>query len=370
MTSSQISLFLCGDVMTGRGIDQVMTHPSEPQLFEPYVRNAKEYVDIAERANGPIPKPVGFAYIWGDALTEFARFTPDVRIINLETSVTTSNTHWPGKGIHYRMHPKNIACLTTAEIDCCVLANNHVLDWGYGGLSETLTTLKSANIQTTGAGNNMSQAGTPAIIDTSGRARVVVLSYALRSSGVPREWAAGADKPGVNLLRDLSNKTVKQIADHVQAVKQPKDIVVASIHWGSNWGYDIPDTHTLFAHQLIDSANVDVIHGHSSHHAIGIEIYHNKPILYGCGDFFNDYEGISGYEEYRDDLTLMYFLRMNTESGHLDSLEMVPMQIKRFRLNWPTKADVNWLQTTLTRECEKSKGRVELADDQTLTLSW
>jgi poly-gamma-glutamate capsule biosynthesis protein CapA/YwtB (metallophosphatase superfamily) len=68
---------------------------------------------------------------------------------------------------------------------------------------------------------------------------------------------------------------------------------------------------------LINEAGVDIVHGHSSHHPKGIEVYKNRPILYGCGDFLNDYEGISGYQEYRDDLTLMYFPRMDAASGKL-----------------------------------------------------
>jgi poly-gamma-glutamate synthesis protein (capsule biosynthesis protein) len=97
---------------------------------------------------------VDFSYIWGDALKAFARLAPDVRIINLETAVTTSDAAWPGKGIHYRVHPANIACLTAAQIDCCVLSNNHVLDWGYAGLAETLATLRSVHVQTAGAGRH------------------------------------------------------------------------------------------------------------------------------------------------------------------------------------------------------------------------
>ena len=95
-----ITLFLCGDVMTGRGIDQVLPHPSDPQIHEPFVKDARDYVQIAERANGPIPRPVDFAYIWGDALEEWDRMQPDLRILNLETAITTSNEFWPGKGIN------------------------------------------------------------------------------------------------------------------------------------------------------------------------------------------------------------------------------------------------------------------------------
>jgi poly-gamma-glutamate synthesis protein (capsule biosynthesis protein) len=144
--SDGIVLLLCGDVMTGRGIDQVMPHPSPPGLAEPYVTSALDYVLLAERTNGAIPRPVEFAHPWGDALAELRHRRPDVRIINLETSITTSEDLAP-KGINYRMNPANIPCLTAAGVDCCVLANNHVLDWGPRGLLETLETLDQVGIK-------------------------------------------------------------------------------------------------------------------------------------------------------------------------------------------------------------------------------
>lgn len=98
-----ITLFLCGDVMTGRGIDQVLPYPSNPQIYEPYLTSARGYVKLAEEVNGPIPKPVDFPYIWGHALEELQRTDPDARIINLETAVTTSSELWAGKGINYRI---------------------------------------------------------------------------------------------------------------------------------------------------------------------------------------------------------------------------------------------------------------------------
>ena len=114
------------------------------------MRSATGYVELAERANGPIRKPVSFSYIWGDALPILQ--AADACVINLETSITRSDAAWPEKRIHYRMHPDNVACLQAASVDCCVLANNHVLDWGRGGLEETLVTLSDAGIRTAGAG--------------------------------------------------------------------------------------------------------------------------------------------------------------------------------------------------------------------------
>ncbi len=135
---------------------------------------AREYVRLAEKANGTITTPVSFSYIWGDALDEWQRVAPDVKLINLETSITKRNDYWPGKGINYRMNPENITCLTAAGIDCCALANNHVLDWGYSGLVETIETLKTAQIKTAGAGPERQSAETPAIMEIEGKGRVVV----------------------------------------------------------------------------------------------------------------------------------------------------------------------------------------------------
>lgn len=364
-----ITLFLCGDVMTGRGIDQVLPNPVHPRIYEPYMTSAQGYVKLAEEASGPIPKPVDFAYIWREALEELRRTNPDVRIINLETAVTTSTDFWGGKGINYRMHPRNIPCITAAKIDCCVLANNHILDWGYAGLTETLTTLAGANLKAVGAGRNLREAEAPAIIEVAGKGRVIVFGFGDESSGIPWLWGARSDRPGVNLLPDLSEATVRRIAERISGLKQKGDWVVASIHWGGNWGYEVLSAQREFAHRLIDQAHVDVVHGHSSHHPKGVEVYQGKPILYGCGDFLNDYEGISGYEQFRGDLVLMYFVTMDSATGKLVSLIMTPMQIRRFRLNYAHPHDVHWLQQVLDRESRSLGARIELVDDCRLALS-
>jgi poly-gamma-glutamate synthesis protein (capsule biosynthesis protein) len=140
-----MKIFLCGDVMLGRGIDQVLPEPCPPRLYEDYMHSAVGYLDLAEKANGPIPRPVDFAYVWGAALEELSRAKPRARIINLETTITRSESYEP-KGINYRMSPENAGSLASASIDCCVLANNHVLDWGLAGLRDTLARLHELGI--------------------------------------------------------------------------------------------------------------------------------------------------------------------------------------------------------------------------------
>jgi poly-gamma-glutamate capsule biosynthesis protein CapA/YwtB (metallophosphatase superfamily) len=255
--AGRLTVFLCGDVMTGRGIDHALPHPSHPRIHEPSVTDAGEYVRLAEAANGPIPRPVGFSYIWGAALDE--------------------------------------------------------------------------------------------------------------SSGIPSSWAATNDRPGIDVLPDLSETTATGIVQRVRAVKRARDVVVASIHWGSNWGYEVPAGQQRFARRLLDGG-VDIVHGHSSHHVRPIEVYRGKLILYGCGDFLNDYEGITGYDEFRDDLTLMYFATLQPETGRLVSRRMTPMQIRNLRVNRAAPQDAEWLGHTLARISRAFGARVNLTADGTLAL--
>jgi poly-gamma-glutamate capsule biosynthesis protein CapA/YwtB (metallophosphatase superfamily) len=192
---------------------------------------------LAEAKSGPIPRPANLSYIWGDALDEFERMTPDLRIINLETSITKSDEYWRGKEIHYRrLNPGNIGCLTAAKIGYCSLSNNHVLDWGYSGLIETIETLTKANIKSSGAGKNIEEAQSPAVLEVNEQGKVIIFSLGSETSGIPLSWAASKNKPGVNPLGDLSERSVHYIKKQVEATKSRDDVAVASIHWVQTGG--------------------------------------------------------------------------------------------------------------------------------------
>jgi poly-gamma-glutamate capsule biosynthesis protein CapA/YwtB (metallophosphatase superfamily) len=360
MMSTLVTLFLCGDLMTGRGIDQILPESNDPVLFESYVRDARKYVALAEKRNGPIPDAADYRYVWGDALNILEEIQPAARIVNLETSVTTSSDFWPRKGIHYRMHPGNVKLLTLAGINCCVLSNNHVIDLGFGGLLETLETLRQAGIKIAGAGKNASEAASPAIMEIAPEVRLAVFGYGTESSGVPAAWAARSESPGVNFIPDLSPRAAEAAIESIKRQSRPEDLVIFSIHWGGNWGYNVPEEQVEFAHKLIDSGAVDVVHGHSSHHPRPLELYRGKLILYGAGDFFNDYEGIEGYEHYRDDLALMYFPTFDSRTGRLTRLRMVPLQIFRFSLRRALAADAMWLCDVLNRESRQFGTKVKV----------
>ena len=360
-------LFLGGDVMTGRGVDQILPRPGDPALWEAHVKDARDYVTLAEAANGPIPRPVDFSWPWGDALQILDHLAPDLRIVNLETSITSSADVAYEKGVHYRMSPSNIPCLVSAGLDGCTLANNHVLDFGRRGLLDTLDALTRVGIRPIGAGRNAMEAGQPAILTDGRGRRVIVLALGAPTSGIPASWAATADRSGIMFLRDLSPASADEVLKSVDALKQRGDVVVASVHWGSNWGYDVSSGQVDFAHRLIDGG-VDVLHGHSSHHPRPVEVYRDRLILYGSGDLIDDYEGIGGYDRYRDDLRLLWFAGLDPSDGALDGLRMAPMQARRMRLQHADPDDREWLRTVLDKISRPFGTRIELDDDQLLIL--
>jgi poly-gamma-glutamate capsule biosynthesis protein CapA/YwtB (metallophosphatase superfamily) len=334
--------------MLARGIDQILPAPCDPQLYEPHMDDARDYIEIAERVSGPIPRGVPPAYPWGDALAILDGARPDARIVNLETSVTCGGEPDLGKVIHYHVSPANAACLTAARIDVCTLANNHVLDWGRAGLVDTLDTLDRLHVGRCGAGRDLDEALRPAVIDVDGRGRIAVFAVGSADSGVPLRWSATHDRAGVHTLAELDVASAQPLRHAIEPYRRPGTIVVLSIHWGPNWDFDIDPAHRRFAHHMIDQAGVDIVVGHSSHHVKAIELHHGRPILYGCGDLLTDYEGIASHAAYRGDLGLIYLATFD-EHGAFCRLEMVPTRMHRFRITGAGPDDSRWLAAAVAR---------------------
>jgi poly-gamma-glutamate capsule biosynthesis protein CapA/YwtB (metallophosphatase superfamily) len=363
-----LTLFFSGDVMLGRGVDQILPHPGKPALYERQVRDARVYVDLAVRANGSIPQPVDWSWPWGDALELLEYAGCDARIINLETSITSSDDYVPDKAVHYRMNPANSETLIGIRPDVCVLANNHVLDFGRRGLLETLDVLSAADLPKAGAGRSLREAQSPAIIPipkTGGR--VLVFAFGSPSSGIPYEWAATDNNPGVHVIPTLSDTAADELCRQVRQARQPGDLTVVSAHWGGNWGYRVAADQVRFAHRLVDGG-VHMVHGHSSHHPRPIEVYRGKLILYGCGDLVDDYEGIRGHDQYRHDLRLLYLPRLNPISGEVVELRMAPLQARQMRLHRASHRDARWLKTVLDEVSRRFGSRIDLGSDGLLSI--
>jgi poly-gamma-glutamate capsule biosynthesis protein CapA/YwtB (metallophosphatase superfamily) len=360
---ARLRLALCGDVMLGRGIDQILPHPGNPAIYvcQNGITDANVYVRAAEQRHGAIPTARGFAYVWGDTLSVFASFAPDLRLINLETAVTTQGKPWPDKWIHYRMNPRNVAVLVHADIDFCSLANNHVMDWGYVGLAETMTALGTAGIARAGAGRNRAQASLPAILSVPGKGRAIIVSFAMLSGHMPSPWAADAEKPGVNQI-EASDRGLDAVKQSVAGVKRPGDVLIASVHAGNNYGHEIEPAERDLFQRLIDEAAFDLVHCHSSHHVKAIELHNGRPILYGTGDLINDYEGLPARPEraaFCTHLGTIAFADFSPSSGACTGLSLCPTRLCRMRVERADGDNAERLAAILNRESARFGTRIE-----------
>lgn len=237
----------------------------------------------ANRAAGIQMAEHGYKYPFEDVKDKLA--AGDIAFANMESPISTTGKKLPGKGITFRTDPIVLDGLKYAGIDIVSLANNHILDYDDPALLDTLRLLDEANIYRVGAGKNIGEARSPAIIEKNSL-RVAFLAYSdmadiYFSNAYKKVFAAADDKPGV------APTDSNMILDDVRAVRPQADIVIVSLHWGVEDSNDTTSQQKEMAHSIID-AGADAILGHHPHVLQGVEIYNGKPIVYSLGNFIFD----------------------------------------------------------------------------------
>ena len=331
--------------MLGLLIDQMFPqHVSEP--------DEARIVSSFQKAN-PTLTEYGPESPWGNTLPLL--YSADLNFLNLETSATTHPTKWPNKVFNYRMHPDNINALQTARISYAGLANNHTLDFSERGLLETVKTVKKAGIAFAGAGETGDEATRPAVLQlpaSDGKSKHDIHIWA--AADHPRDWAA---VPTFHFI-DYRQKTRQRLTDLLTKPTSNSTLKIFSVHWGPNYSWQPAQEIQDLAHFLIDECGIDIIHGHSSHHVQGVEKYKGKLIIYGCGDFVDDYALIPGY---RNDLSAIWQVTVEEakesegRSLSLKELKVCPTKIERFaaRALESQDDDFRWVNdkiATLSRE--------------------
>jgi poly-gamma-glutamate capsule biosynthesis protein CapA/YwtB (metallophosphatase superfamily) len=203
----------------------------------------------------------------------------DVTFVNLESPATDKGSKFPGKSVTFRGRPALLAGLDSAGVDVVSMSNNHALDCGNAGLSDTLARLDKAGILHAGAGMDVTAARAPAILETPA-GTVAVLAF---NQIVPSGFAAGTKRPGVAAVGDGT----KMLAA-IREAKKKADYVIVSVHWGIEYTPKASGTQRSLAHKIVD-AGADLVLGHHPHVIQGMELYHNKLIAYSLGDFVFDH---------------------------------------------------------------------------------
>jgi poly-gamma-glutamate capsule biosynthesis protein CapA/YwtB (metallophosphatase superfamily) len=268
----EMKIALVGDVMLGRGVNDVLQH-APPH------------------------------YPWGDTIRVLHE--ADFRVANLECAVSDRGEPWPDKMFHFRSDAKNIAVLKAARIDAVSLANNHSLDFGIEALIDTVSILDSNGIAHAGAGMNRPAAFAHAI-STVGRVKIGLISF---TDNEP-DWEARESGCGIAYVPvDLDDSRAQALLQSIRAAKREVDILIVAAHWGPNWGYTPPPSQVTFGHRMIDFG-ADIVFGHSGHVFRGVDKYRGRTLIYCAGNFVDDY---AVDEDERNDESFVFVIEIGTD---------------------------------------------------------
>jgi poly-gamma-glutamate capsule biosynthesis protein CapA/YwtB (metallophosphatase superfamily) len=208
--------------------------------------------------------------------------------VNLETPVTSRGQPQP-KTYHFATTPGAFTALRDAGVDLVTIANNHILDYGETGLSDTLAAARAADFPYVGAGVNAAAAWAPYVttIDDTKIAIVGISQVAELASS----WVATAHRPGeanaINLGETLAAiRTAKRLAR----------IVIVFMHWGTE-GMACPDQNQLSLAPKLAAAGASIIIGAHAHMLQGSGWLGHTFVAYGMGNFLwweNSYSTATG----------------------------------------------------------------------------
>lgn len=205
----------------------------------------------------------------------------DIMCLNNEFTYSTRGEKLAGKLYHFRANPGRVSVLNEMGVDIVKLANNHAYDYGEQAMLDTMDTLKGAGIQYIGAGSNLKEAMTPVYVELDGKTvAFVAASRAEKNIKTPQ-----ATETSAGILRCYETKL---FIETIKEAKDNADFVLAYVHWGTEYSYELEDVQITSGKEYLD-AGADVVIGAHSHCLQGMEYYDNKPIIYSLGNYwFNE----------------------------------------------------------------------------------
>ena len=299
--------------------------------------------------------------VWGDVLARLRAL--DGLFVNLECCLSTRGRPWrrTRRAFHFRAAPDwAVPALRGAGVDCCALANNHVLDYEEVALFDTLDHLDAGGVAHAGAGRTRGEAFEPARV-TVGDLDVAFVSL---TDNTP-EYAAGTDSPGTaHVEMDADNRDTRAAVGEAlaRAREFDPDLLVASLHWGPNMVEEPPEAFRRFGRWLVDEG-VDLVHGHSAHVFQGVEVYDGTPILYDTGDFVDDY-AVDG--RLRNDRSFL-FEAVVSAAGDVTELRLLPTEIDDCAVHEASPRSGEWSRDRM-RELSAPFGIHFERDDERLVL--
>lgn len=248
VSKSNVTLFFTGDVMLGRGVDGILSNGVN--IFQ----NVKSLFQNSDGA-----------------------------IINLEGPFTSSSTNFK-QSIPLKANPSYAHVLKDNNVVVACLANNHIMDYGSKGLSDTISSLKSSGVNYTGAGENLEQATQPVYLNVKGR-KIAVLNF-MDNTTFP-EFSASEMSAATTNSSGYALADWNIIKNRIDEAKNNSDATVVVFHYGNEYSTS-PNTDQIeLSHKCIDEG-ADMVIGSHPHVIQKVESYNGKPIFYSLGNFVFD----------------------------------------------------------------------------------
>lgn len=201
----------------------------------------------------------------------------DLAITNLECPLTNAANPIQKSGPAIKSSPDAVNALSFAGFHLVTLANNHILDYGAQGLTDTINVCKEANIDYVGAGNNVEEARRPFCFSKDGK-KVAIINIAENEFG-----NTTGNYPGGNPLNLVDNYY------DIKTAKENADFLIVIFHGGREH-YQLPSPRIQQLFRYFIDIGADVVVSHHTHCYSGYERYNDKLIFYGLGNFIFDYK--------------------------------------------------------------------------------
>jgi len=245
-----------------------------------------------------------FDEVFNDFIEEFRN--NDLNVVDLECPLTEIKDGRPKTGPHQKAHPQTLGLLSHAGIGLACMANNHIMDYGSRGAEQTIDLLEAAGIATLGIGRNAAEARNTFSMDIKGR-RIAILNFA------DNEFltAPGSDVQ-CNPIHPVHNY------EDITTAKKDHDFVILNVHGGNEF-YHLPSPRTKALYRHYVNIGADAVVSQHTHAYSGYEIYNEKPIFYGLGNFIYDWPGKANSSWNRG-----YVVRLNI-TDKID-FEIIPLE--------------------------------------------
>ena len=244
----------------------------------------------------------------------------DITIGSLDASISDYNAPTPCiPGSKNLLAPASAAQgLAFAGFDVMTVATNHIKDCGLvrgcvnNSMFDTLANLRAQGIQPTGAGVNLAQATTPAIVTVHG-----VRFAFLGVSAVNDPTWAGANAPGTVPFQTAV------FVDAIQRARAAADVVIVLPHWGREYTGDISYLQRQGAAAMV-AAGATLVIGNHPHHVQGVETFPNGAVAaYSLGNFVFDQAFSDGTVYTLQGL----MLRAKFQGSQLKGVDLIPIHI-------------------------------------------